>query len=44
MVEKECEYCNKKFKGVNSKQVDTQLVIHKITQHPDKVKVEKVKK
>ena len=44
MVKKKCKFCKKEFNGVNEKQVNTQLSIHLITQHPDKIKLEEVKK
>ena len=43
MVKKICKYCGKEFNGINDKQVDTQLAIHKLTQHPNKVKLMEVK-
>ena len=43
MVEKECEYCEKKFNGINDKQVDAQIIIHKVTRHSDRVELKEKK-
>lgn len=44
METRECEYCDMKFEGATEKQVETQLTIHKITKHSDKVEIREIKK
>ena len=44
MVKTKCKFCGKEFEGLNEKQVNTQLAIHQITQHADKIKLKEIKK
>jgi|GEM_PF-6695015 len=38
-----CPYCHKEFNGVNKEQLASQLAVHKIMVHKDKVKITEVK-
>lgn len=39
VFKKECEYCGKEFIGVNEKQIDSQLIVHKLNFHRDKITI-----
>jgi len=39
MVEKKCDYCDKVINGANKKQLDYLILQHKISKHPDKIKI-----
>lgn len=43
MEEIKCPYCSKIFKGLNKKQVESQLLIHKINRHADKIEIREKK-
>lgn len=38
-----CDYCKEEFEGVNEKQVDSQIAIHKLYKHRDKLNIREVK-
>ena len=39
MIKKKCKYCNEKFEGSTEKEVDTKMVMHKLTKHRNKVEI-----
>ncbi len=44
MIEAKCKYCNKIFQGINQEHANSQLSIHLISKHKDKVEIKEIKK
>ena len=44
MEKLKCPYCDKVIEGTDSKQAETNLSIHKLFKHPDKIEIKEKKK
>lgn len=43
METRQCPYCEKKIKGMNSVQIEQLMLIHKISKHREHIKIEETK-
>lgn len=43
IIKKKCKYCDYVVEGISDSQVESNLLIHKINKHKDKVKITEVK-
>jgi hypothetical protein len=43
MVKRKCKYCSREFEGINEPQVESQLLIHLVSKHLDKIEIKEKK-
>jgi len=38
-MKQKCEYCEKEFEATTEKQLNANIIMHKINRHPDKITI-----